>query len=199
MAKFDDKPEAAPAVDLAKLQDEAIEREYRRLAAYWFGRYLGPDWQQACAAWEIDRRGPRPFRVDQSALDDWLALPLAARSRTESPMQSTVLRLLREAWPDASWAVPIIERFRAKVAAKIAAGWRVLDHGRWRTPTIAEQAEQLAATHADQAAKMGIIPTRERLRGDRALSRARPVERRGAPVDEAERWAAAEATAMALV
>lgn len=181
-------PARAGAVDRQIQVDDLIETrtetDYRMWAEYWFARYLSAGWQVACVGWTIHCM-PRRQMADAAPMSKGFA--------------AAVDRLRAKARPDAEWMFPVIERFRAKVRAKIAAGWRVEDRGRVREPSIQECARQLAETHADQAAEAGIIPDRASIRAQHRRElwgRAEP--RRAAPISEAERERAAMATAEAM-
>lgn len=148
-------PQARPAQDLSALRDQAVDREFRMWAEYWIARYLGPDWERACAGWELHRNpNPAPFRVR----DEFASM------KPDQARDAEIRARLRDVWPDCQWSRAIVGQFRARVHDRIAQGWKVLDRSAWRAPTVQEQAEQLAWTHADQAAEAGIIPTREEIR-----------------------------------
>jgi hypothetical protein len=181
------KPEAAPtpAVDLAKRQDQAVEREVIMWASYWLARYLSVDWEAACVGWAVHLRPRRKLDYQGDVLS--------------GGFRRAVERIRAEVAPDAAWIRPVVERLRAKAGKTMLGAWYEKGGQKYASQAPKNQIEELATRWADHMAREGIIPTRESLRGDRALARARPVAARPAPIDEARRWAAAEATAEAMV
>jgi hypothetical protein len=210
MARIPNKaPEAAQVPDLSRLQDESIDREFRKWAEYWLGRYLSPKWDRACAAWELNRRAnPEVFTVRPEILADaerWADAKAESDNRRPTPgaiaacaRRMEIEQRLREAWPDCAWSRVIVERFREKVRNRIARGWKVFDRGVWREPTLAEQVEQLVWSHAEQAAKAGIIPSREEIRA-RMCRPARAKAERRDQISPEERERRARDTAEAIV
>jgi hypothetical protein len=188
-----------PADEATETSQDASERREAAISTFWRGvvrdrllAYLSPDWRAACLTRAIEiHGGATPLRIDPEAWAAWLR----GDRRGPSPMDRAVARIRDRHRLSAGPIEAAVERFRAKVAKRLADGWVCqAATGSWRPPTIIEQAERLALTHADQAAQAGIVPSRADIarRFGAGAKPSRPLAH-PAPIPEAERWAAARA------